>query len=82
MTDGVQAGQRIGIMGGTFDPIHYGHLVAAEAARARFGLSEVIFIPSGDPPHKQDRHVAPAEDRYLMTMLATSTNPALGSASR
>ena len=62
-------------MGGTFDPIHYGHLVAAEAARVRFGLSEVIFVPSGDPPHKQDREVAAAEDRYLMAMLATSTNP-------
>jgi len=62
-------------MGGTFDPIHYGHLVTAEASRAGFGLAEVVFIPSGNPPHKRDRSVTPPEHRYLMTVLATSTNP-------
>lgn len=65
----------IGVMGGTFDPIHYGHLVAAEAARTCFGLSEVIFVPSGNPPHKADRSVSTPEHRFLMTVLATTTNP-------
>lgn len=62
-------------MGGTFDPIHYGHLVTAEVARAHFGLSEVLFVPTGTPPHKDRRAVTRAEDRYLMTVLATATNP-------
>lgn len=66
---------KIGLMGGTFNPIHYGHLLAAEQARSRFRLDEVIFIPSGRPPHKNDKTVAGAEHRYLMTVLATSTNP-------
>lgn len=61
-------------MGGTFDPVHYGHLVAAEAARVGFGLTKVIFIPAGQPPHKHLRHVAAAEHRYLMNLLATMTN--------
>ena len=46
--------KRLGIMGGTFDPIHYGHLVAAETARVRFSLDQVVFVPSGRPPHKQN----------------------------
>lgn len=71
----VQALRAIGIMGGTFDPIHLGHLVAAEAARACFGMSEVIFVPSGNPPHKSDRRVSNSEHRYLMTVLATAENP-------
>lgn len=66
--------RRIGIMGGTFDPIHYGHLVTAEAARHRFGLEKVIFVPSGRPPHKQGRRVAPAAERLMMTLLATVNN--------
>lgn len=66
---------RIGVMGGTFNPIHYGHLVAAEAARAEFGLNKVIFVPSGNPPHKQNQIIADAEHRYLMTVLATASNP-------
>lgn len=66
---------RIGIMGGTFDPIHYGHLVAAEVARAEFGLNKVIFIPAGRPPHKQQKSITDPEHRYLMTVLATSSNP-------
>lgn len=61
-------------MGGTFDPIHYGHLAAAEAARVEFGLSKVIFIPAGSPPHKQSQKISDAEHRYSMTALATSSN--------
>ena len=60
-------------MGGTFDPIHIGHLVCAEEARWQFGLDEVIFIPAGSPWQK--REVTPAEDRYLLTMLASASNP-------
>lgn len=66
---------RLGIMGGTFDPIHYGHLVTAEAARARFNLDRVIFVPTGQPPHKLNQQVSSARHRYLMTVLATITNP-------
>lgn len=67
--------QRIGLMGGTFDPIHYGHLVTAEAARCEFNLDKVIFIPSGQPPHKKGYQVTAAEHRYRMTVLATASNP-------
>jgi nicotinate-nucleotide adenylyltransferase len=66
---------RLGIMGGTFDPIHYGHLLAAEQARCKFDLNRVVFVPSGEPPHKNRRTAAPAEYRYLMTVLATAANP-------
>lgn len=66
---------RIGLMGGTFDPIHYGHLVTAEEIRAKFELERVIFIPAGHPPHKVKRHVSDQEHRYLMTFLATAPNP-------
>ena len=73
--DAVDNGQsRIGIMGGTFDPIHYGHLAAAEAARIEFGLCKVIFMPVGNPPHKQSQKISDAEHRYRMTALATSSN--------
>ena len=65
----------MGIMGGTFDPIHYGHLVAAEAARVEFGLEKVIFMPVGKPPHKQQQNITEPEHRYHMTVLATSSNP-------
>jgi nicotinate-nucleotide adenylyltransferase len=63
-------------MGGTFDPIHYGHLVTAEEALVQFGLDEVVFVPTGLPWMK-DQHgaVSPAEDRYLMTVIATASNP-------
>lgn len=66
---------RLGVMGGTFDPIHHGHLVAASEVQARFALDEVVFVPTGTPWQKRDRHVSPAEDRYLMTTIATASNP-------
>ena len=62
-------------MGGTFDPIHYGHLVTAEEAWVQFGLDAVVFVPTGQPWMKQGREVSPAEDRYLMTVIATASNP-------
>jgi nicotinate-nucleotide adenylyltransferase len=68
-------GQRIGIMGGTFDPIHHGHLVAASEVADLFGLDEVVFVPTGQPWQKADREVSPAEHRYLMTVVATASNP-------
>jgi nicotinate-nucleotide adenylyltransferase len=67
--------RRIGVMGGTFDPIHHGHLVAASEVADRFGLDEVIFVPTGEPWQKGDREVSRAEDRYLMTVIATASNP-------
>ncbi|MEV1332420.1 nicotinate-nucleotide adenylyltransferase [Micromonospora costi] len=67
--------RRIGIMGGTFDPIHHGHLVAASEVADRFGLDEVIFVPTGQPWQKADVPVSSAEDRYLMTVIATASNP-------
>ena len=65
--------RRIGIMGGTFDPIHHGHLVAASEVQSRFDLDEVVFVPTGQPWQKGA--VSPAEDRYLMTVIATASNP-------
>ena len=65
----------IAIMGGTFDPVHTGHLVIAEEARARFGLDEVVFVPAAEPPHKPGADISPAEDRYAMVLLATASNP-------
>jgi len=65
----------MGIMGGTFDPIHHGHLVAASEVAAWFDLDEVVFVPTGQPWQKADRQVSPAEDRYLMTVIATASNP-------
>ena len=66
---------RLGIMGGTFDPIHNGHLVAAESALERLGLDQVVFMPAGSPAFKQDKQVSSGEQRYAMTLLATSDNP-------
>lgn len=66
---------RIGLMGGTFDPIHYGHLVTAEEAFIRFKLDRVIFIPSGMPPHKSERKVVEGAHRFIMAQMATITNP-------
>ncbi|QNN54790.1 nicotinate-nucleotide adenylyltransferase [Nocardioides mesophilus] len=62
-------------MGGTFDPIHHGHLVAASEVQAWFDLDEVVFVPTGQPWQKTEREVSPAEDRYLMTVIATASNP-------
>jgi nicotinate-nucleotide adenylyltransferase len=62
-------------MGGTFDPVHHGHLSAASEVAARFGLDEVVFVPTGSPWQKSHRDVSPAEDRYLMTVIATASNP-------
>jgi nicotinate-nucleotide adenylyltransferase len=67
--------RRIGVMGGTFDPIHHGHLVAASEVQAWFNLDEVVFVPTGQPWQKQARRVSAAEDRYLMTVIATASNP-------
>ncbi|MGV9789718.1 nicotinate-nucleotide adenylyltransferase [Streptomyces sp. NPDC003435] len=67
--------RRLGVMGGTFDPIHHGHLVAASEVAARFQLDEVVFVPTGQPWQKSHRNVSPAEDRYLMTVIATAENP-------
>lgn len=67
--------KRYGIMGGTFDPIHTGHLVVADEVRTSFKLDKVIFIPTGDPPHKDQKNVSPGRNRYEMTLLATVTNP-------
>ncbi|MEQ3553134.1 nicotinate-nucleotide adenylyltransferase [Pseudonocardia nematodicida] len=67
--------RKIGVMGGTFDPVHHGHLVAASEVADRFALDEVIFVPTGEPWQKTGRPVSPAEDRYLMTVIATASNP-------
>ena len=64
---------RVGVMGGTFDPIHNGHLVAASEVAASFDLDEVVFVPTGQPWQKSD--VTPSEHRYLMTVIATASNP-------
>ena len=67
--------RRIGVMGGTFDPIHHGHLVAGSEVAHTFALDEVVFVPTGEPYHKEGRAVSSAEDRYLMTVIATASNP-------
>jgi nicotinate-nucleotide adenylyltransferase len=65
---------RVGVLGGTFDPIHLGHLILAEEARDQLGLSAVYFVPAGDPPHKPGRRLAPVEDRLRMIELAIAGN--------
>src|SRR6476646_490874 len=72
MTDRLR---RVGVMGGTFDPLHHGHLVAASEVQAWFDLDEVVFVPTGEPWQKAEREVSAAEDRYLMTVIATASNP-------
>ena len=67
--------KRVGILGGTFDPIHVGHLMTAEAVRDEYHLDKVIFIPAAVPPHKQNQDVTEAMHRYVMTVLATCSNP-------
>ena len=71
----LEQARRIGVMGGTFDPIHHGHLVAASEVADRFNLDEVIFVPTGQPWQKAGKTISPAEDRYLMTVIATASNP-------
>lgn len=71
----MSGGTRIGVLGGTFDPIHNGHLVAASEVAHVLDLAEVIFVPTGQPWQKEDRELAPAEDRYLMTVIATASDP-------
>jgi nicotinate-nucleotide adenylyltransferase len=66
---------RLGVMGGTFDPIHHGHLVAGSEVASLFELDEVVFVPTGTPWQKAGSEVTPAEDRYLMTVIATASNP-------
>lgn len=73
MAPTAQKRARIGVMGGTFDPIHNGHLVAASEVRQHFDLDEVVFVPTGQPYQK--RNVSEAEHRYLMTVVATASNP-------
>jgi nicotinate-nucleotide adenylyltransferase len=67
--------RRIGVMGGTFDPIHHGHLVAASEVQSWFDLEEVVFVPTSQPWQKASRQVTSAEHRYLMTVIATASNP-------
>jgi nicotinate-nucleotide adenylyltransferase len=62
-------------MGGTFDPVHFGHLVTAEEALVQFNLDRVVFMPTGRPVRKTHSHVSSQEDRYLMTVIATASNP-------
>ena len=66
---------RVGLLGGTFDPIHLGHLVIAEEARLRLGLDLVLFIPAGQPPHKREEGVSPAADRLEMVRAAIGDHP-------
>lgn len=75
MSTGIHPTKKIAIMGGTFDPIHIGHLVTAEAVRHEFDIDEVLFVPTGNPPHKPTIDVTTAEHRYLMAVLATAANP-------
>lgn len=70
--------RRLGVMGGSFDPVHYAHLLVAEEVRRRLELLHVVFMPSGQPPHKHAEDLSPVEDRYLMTVLATADNPHFG----
>ena len=67
---------RLGIMGGTFDPIHIGHLACAEQAREAYDLDGVVFVPAGNPVFKKDRPVTPAAERLEMCRIATRSNPA------
>jgi nicotinate-nucleotide adenylyltransferase len=67
---------RLGIFGGTFDPIHYGHLAVAEEMRCALALDRVLFLPAGEPPHKRGWAISPAADRVAMTRLAIADNPA------
>ncbi len=74
-SDPPSASPRVGVLGGTFDPVHLGHLILAEEARDQLDLSIVYFVPAGDPPHKRDRRLAPVDDRVRMIELAIAGNP-------
>lgn len=67
--------RRIGVLGGTFDPVHYGHLVIAEEVYATLELTEMVFVPTGQPPHKTQEVITPAEHRLAMLELAIASNP-------
>jgi nicotinate-nucleotide adenylyltransferase len=71
----VSALPRLGVFGGTFDPPHYGHLAAAEEAGEQLGLARVLFLPTGEPPHKPGEPISPVADRLCMTELAITDNP-------
>ena len=71
---GMANGLRVGILGGSFDPVHIGHLILAEEARDQLDLSIIYFVPAGDPPHKRDRRLAPVDDRLRMVELAVADN--------
>ncbi len=73
--NGANGRLRLGVMGGTFDPIHHGHLVAASEVAAEFDLDEVVFVPTGQPWQKSHKQVSEPEHRYLMTVIATASNP-------
>ncbi len=77
MDFGVEEGSRIGILGGTFDPVHNGHLVLAAAARDNFALDRVVLLPAAQPPHKQGEPVSPFVHRAAMLELALADHPAL-----
>jgi len=66
---------KIGLMGGTFDPVHFGHLLIAEVARMEFGLDRVVWLPAASPPHKQGKEISAAEHRYAMVLVATAGHP-------
>jgi nicotinate-nucleotide adenylyltransferase len=72
------AGRRIGVLGGTFDPVHVAHLRVAEEAREALGLDRVLFVPAASPPHKRGRRISPAADRVAMLRLALAGNPRFG----
>ena len=69
-----RAAQRVGIFGGTFDPVHCGHLIAAEEIREKLGLDRIVFVTSANPPHKKGRRLAPARHRHEMVKLAIKVN--------
>lgn len=68
---------RLGLLGGSFDPVHNGHLAIAQQAREALGLDQILFIPTNHPPHKPNDSLAPAHDRYEMVRLATAADPSL-----